>query len=77
MRKTKTETEMREMFRQHIAINYRTQTRFAEEAGISVQYVCNILAGAKPLPDWLIERYLAWEKVPPEPQPVRYRKKGR
>lgn len=71
--KNKTDAEMREIFRQWIAVNHVNQTRYARKLGVSNTYVNNIVRGNKPFPGYILED-LGYEPIYPDiPRPT-YRK---
>lgn len=56
-KKTTNQDNVRKYLRKAIELNYPTMKAYAELEGFSVQYVSNVLAGLRPVPDWMLKRF--------------------
>lgn len=57
LRKTTDEAKVREYIRKCILLKFPTLTAYAAKENVSLQYVSNVLAGSKPMPDWMYKRF--------------------
>ena len=67
--KTKTEAEMREILRRHVAIEFGSHRKFAEFMGVSNTTVSKVIKGSTPLPSYMAD-YLGYEPI----KTTKYRK---
>lgn len=49
--------KVREYIRKRITENFGTMTAYAEKEKVSLQYISNVVAGNKPIPDWMYKRF--------------------
>ena len=50
-------SKVREFIRWAINKEFGTMTAYANKEGVSVQFISNVLAGNKPIPDWMYRRF--------------------
>lgn len=68
--KTTKQDDVRDYIRQCIDIKFGTLTAYAAKEDVSIQYISNVLAGNRPVPDWMLKRFKIvhtvvehWEKA--------------
>jgi hypothetical protein len=57
LRKTDDIAKVREYLRAAMLDKFGTLTAYAEKEEVSLQYVCNVLSGTKPVPAWMYKRF--------------------
>lgn len=62
--------KVRNYIKQCIDLKFGTMTAYAEKEGVSLQYISNVMAGNKPIPDWMLKRFKirhvvaeSWERM--------------
>lgn len=56
-RKTDDINKVREYIKACIVEKFGTYTAYAEKEEVSLQYVCNVMSGTKPIPAWMYKRF--------------------
>ena len=57
LKKTDDVEKVREYIRKCIEIKFGTMTAYANKEQVSLQYISNVLSGAKPIPVWMYKRF--------------------
>lgn len=57
LRTTDDVTKVRSYIKKQIDSKYGTMTAYANAEKVSLQYVSNVMAGNKPIPDWMLKRF--------------------
>lgn len=57
VRKTTDVNVVRKYIKEMAVYKYGTLTAYAEKAGVSLQYISNVMAGNKPIPAWMYKHF--------------------
>lgn len=57
VRKTTDVNVVRKYIKDMVIYKFGTLTAYAEKAGVSLQYISNVMAGNKPIPPWMYKHF--------------------
>lgn len=56
-KRTEDVEKVRKYIRRKMDEKYGTMTAYAGKAGVSLQYISNVMAGNKPIPPWMLKHF--------------------
>jgi hypothetical protein len=57
LKRTTDAADVREYIRAVIVLKFGTMTAYAKKEAVSLPYLSNVLAGHKPIPEWMYRRF--------------------
>ena len=57
LKKTTEYAKVRAYVKRCIELKFGTMSEYARKEDVSLQYISNVMAGNKPIPDWMLKRF--------------------